>query len=157
MDATVEYNQKLRDGWVLYYSEEGYPYYYREETGESEWAQVYDDSTQRGVTVVKDSIDENEESVGSETASDDSGDESDEESESDEMEGSKNSGSQRSTIDMEMEARFLEFLKTPEGIAAAEVSAWRAASPGAHSAARSASQKGCHLVAQCPSYLINCF
>lgn len=38
MDAAAVHEAKIRDGWVLYYSEEGYPYYYNDSTGESEWA-----------------------------------------------------------------------------------------------------------------------
>lgn len=33
------HEQKISDGWVLYYNEDGYPYYYNESTGESEWAE----------------------------------------------------------------------------------------------------------------------
>ena len=37
---------KLSDGWVLYYNEEGFPYYYKESTGESEWADYsYEENT----------------------------------------------------------------------------------------------------------------
>ena len=32
------HEEKIQDGWILYYSEEGYPYYYKESTEESEWA-----------------------------------------------------------------------------------------------------------------------
>jgi hypothetical protein len=44
--ASALHEAKLSDGWVLYYSEEGYPYYFNEATGESEWAPYdYDSST----------------------------------------------------------------------------------------------------------------
>lgn len=31
---------RIKDGWRLYYSDEGYPYYFNEVTGESQWAEL---------------------------------------------------------------------------------------------------------------------
>jgi hypothetical protein len=37
------HNHNSENGWTLYYSEEGYPYYYNEFTNESVWADYADD------------------------------------------------------------------------------------------------------------------
>jgi hypothetical protein len=37
-------SHSIREGWRLYYSDEGYPYYYNEVSGESEWALIAETS-----------------------------------------------------------------------------------------------------------------
>lgn len=44
METETLHDAKVNNGWILYYSEEGYPYYYNEATGESEWAQFTDEN-----------------------------------------------------------------------------------------------------------------
>lgn len=146
------HEQKVSDGWVLYYNEDGYPYYYNEETGESEWAEYedYGEDQNTGYTEVRQlstsfvkcyklialldqtgdddadqddeeqSEEEDEDEAGSEDEDDEEEADSEEESESDEE--SKVQREQR-IFDKVMEQKFLEYLKTPEGIAAAQVSA----------------------------------
>ncbi|KAJ1426236.1 hypothetical protein B484DRAFT_85548 [Ochromonadaceae sp. CCMP2298] len=40
----ADHESKLRSGWVLYHNEEGFPYFFNENSGESEWARVTDES-----------------------------------------------------------------------------------------------------------------
>ena len=38
VDSSYSHVEAVYDGWILYYSPEGFPYYHNEETGESRWA-----------------------------------------------------------------------------------------------------------------------
>lgn len=93
--ADITYN----DGWILYYSPEGYPYYYNEQTGDSQWAEYDEPQSQ-------DPGEEGDSSTpsysGSHTHSDDDDDES-------------------TGTDSEYEAQFQEYLQSEEGRSALEV------------------------------------
>jgi len=111
LDTHREARAVKGDGWALYYSQEGYPYYHNEETGESEWA-PYDGPIEK----VADG--EEKEKVGSDTESEeeDSGSDSD----SDSADISDDEALSGLNIDKEMEAQFKAYLRTQEGKAAME-------------------------------------
>lgn len=106
---------RIKDGWKLYYSEEGYPYYFNELTGESEWAD----------TKEVDGFQQSQQQHSQENYSDPEGnggdEEEDEDSESrsnqlnDEESGASDTSS---TFDEAFNEKFKAFLRTPEGIEA---------------------------------------
>ena len=94
------------DGWILYYSPEGFPYYYNEVTGESRWAEYEEERSE------VDGIEEYEARRDEEVWRLQEEGSSDEESESEEtVTGTETSNTESDGF----EAQFQEYLQTPEG------------------------------------------
>lgn len=141
------YNAKIAAGWILYYTDEGYPYYYHPETQESEWAE-YDDEGDNNWKEINTSNDEigavyteeevNNSQIYNEDSTEEDSDEevSDEGSDEDDSDDYGSSEEDEETVngdednvlsklsddafDRAMEAKFKAYLRTPAGQAAAE-------------------------------------
>jgi hypothetical protein len=125
------------EGWTLYYSEEGFPYYFNSITSASEWAtqdsyfESWEDEKQRIAFNKSKNAHQyvghlyenyemhgkNEEDDADEFAEDDENeDEEEDEDDEDSIEEDEESGG--SSLDETLEKKFKEFLRTPEGIEA---------------------------------------
>ena len=101
----------IPSGWTLYYSNEGYPYYYNDKTNESVWADTTSNPEPTFPQVGLPARTEGELPRAEVSESDDSSEVDDEDDDDDEDED-----------DDETEKQFLEYIQSSDGIAAMEVS-----------------------------------